>query len=291
MRCTEIDRTRELKGTIRRYHDLATVKPNRNTGQWFIFRYTILILPTRILWQEGLIPTMTNAPRKAKVQSAKNKDEMTDIDTGTGRPTGGQPVQSVASSQLPTMHGQFRMVVYRALDDAVEHVALVMGELHGKENVLVRVHSECLTGDVFGSQRCDCGAQLDYAMTKISEAGAGAVIYLRGHEGRGIGLANKILAYQLQDKGFDTVEANLELGLPVDDRDYQAAATILQDMGIVSIRLMTNNPIKLAKLHDCGLTIAERVAVLTQRTAHNGKYLDTKRQKLGHMLDSDPHIP
>jgi len=205
--------------------------------------------------------------------------------TGTDSPAPAKSIYQMASSQLPTTHGQFKMHVYRMANDEVEHVALVMGEPRGAENVLVRVHSECLTGDVFGSQRCDCGEQLAHAMEKIGEAGVGAIIYLRGHEGRGIGLTNKILAYQLQDAGRDTVEANLDLGLPVDDRDYRAASEILQDLGIVSVRLMTNNPAKLVKLRGCGLLITERVAVLIQRTAHNSKYLDTKQRKLGHMLD------
>lgn len=204
--------------------------------------------------------------------------------TDTGNPAPAKSIYQLASSQLPTTHGQFRMHVYRMANDEVEHVALVMGDPRGAENVLVRVHSECLTGDVFGSQRCDCGEQLTHAMEKIGEAGVGAIIYLRGHEGRGIGLTNKILAYQLQDAGRDTVEANLDLGLPVDDRDYRAASEILQDLGIVSVRLMTNNPAKLVKLRGCGLLITERVAVLIQRTAHNSKYLDTKQRKLGHML-------
>ena len=196
-------------------------------------------------------------------------------------------VEQVASSLLPTRHGEFRMVVYRSQDEAIEQVALIKGELRDQENVLVRVHSECLTGDVFGSLRCDCGEQLDIAMAKIIEAGAGAIIYLRGHEGRGIGLANKIRAYQLQDQGRDTVEANLDLGLPVDTRSYEMAAQMLNDLGVVTIRLMTNNPGKMAKLAEYGVRIVERIPVLTQRTPHNMKYLRTKQKKLGHMLDFD----
>jgi GTP cyclohydrolase II len=196
-------------------------------------------------------------------------------------------VQKVASSVLPTRHGEFRVFVYKPLDESVEHVALVKGEVNGKEGVLVRVHSECLTGDVFGSQRCDCGEQLDIAMAKIAEAGSGVIVYLRGHEGRGIGLANKIMAYELQDQGRDTVEANLDLGLPVDTRDYQAATDILNHLGIVSIRLMTNNPGKMAKLTKHGIHIVDRIPVLTKLTPHNTSYLRTKQQKLGHMLDVD----
>jgi GTP cyclohydrolase II len=196
-------------------------------------------------------------------------------------------VEPAASSFLPTRHGDFRVFVYKTLDESVEHVALVKGNVLGKESVLVRVHSECLTGDVFGSQRCDCGEQLDLAMAKIAEAGSGVIVYLRGHEGRGIGLANKIMAYQLQDQGRDTVEANLDLGLPVDTRDYQAASEILGHLGILSIRLMTNNPGKLSKLTKHGINIVERIPVLSKLTPHNTSYLRTKQQKLGHMLDVD----
>jgi len=209
---------------------------------------------------------------------------MTDTEKTSGEPA----IDYIACSLLPTAHGEFRIHVFRSQEDPpVEHVVLAMGELRGREKLLVRVHSECLTGDVFGSQRCDCGAQLDDAMARIAKAGNGAVVYLRGHEGRGIGLGNKILAYQLQDQGRDTVEANLDLGLPVDTRDYQAAAHMLDHLGVVSIRLMTNNPGKLAKLRACGIDIAERVPVQTRHTPHNLKYLRTKKEKLGHMLDFD----
>ncbi|HEY4541553.1 MAG TPA: GTP cyclohydrolase II [Noviherbaspirillum sp.] len=191
----------------------------------------------------------------------------------------------VATSRLPTKHGEFRIHVYRPIDETVEHVALVKGELKGQEKVLVRVHSECLTGDILGSLRCDCGEQLDAALARIAEAGQGVVLYLRGHEGRGIGLANKIRAYQLQDQGSDTVEANLALGLPVDTRDYQVAARMLADLGVKSIRLMTNNPKKMNKLAEYGVDIVERVPVITPHTQHNRAYLRAKQQKLGHFLD------
>lgn len=191
----------------------------------------------------------------------------------------------VASSILPTKHGEFHIHVYQPVNETVEHVAMVKGEVSGQEGVLVRVHSECLTGDVLGSLRCDCGEQLDAALARIAQEGKGVVVYLRGHEGRGIGLANKIRAYQLQDQGRDTVEANLDLGLPVDTRDYQVAARILEHLGVKTIRLMTNNPKKMKKLADYGLHIVERVPVLTAHTPHNVGYLRTKQQKLGHMLD------
>jgi len=196
-----------------------------------------------------------------------------------------RPVAPMAASTLPTRYGDFRIHVYKSADEDVEQVALVLGDVAGKDKVLVRVHSECLTGDVFGSQRCDCGEQLDGAMKKIVEEGAGVIVYLRGHEGRGIGLGNKILAYALQDQGRDTVEANLDLGLPVDTRDYQAAADILGDLGVQSLRLITNNPEKLAKLTQYGLQIVERVPIKTTHTPHNIAYLRTKRKKLGHMID------
>jgi len=208
----------------------------------------------------------------------KNKEE-------NATPVAGRFIEYVASSLLPTKHGEFRIHVYRSLDEAVEHTVLVKGDIRGQERVLVRVHSECLTGDVFGSQRCDCGEQLDTAMAMISKAGAGAIVYLRGHEGRGIGLGNKILAYELQDQGRDTVEANLELGLPVDTRDFQAAAHILDHLGVATIRLITNNPGKMTKLTQSGMRIIERVPVVTQHTPHNIAYLRTKQKKLGHMLD------
>ncbi|HVL75643.1 MAG TPA: GTP cyclohydrolase II [Noviherbaspirillum sp.] len=191
----------------------------------------------------------------------------------------------VATSLLPTRHGEFRIHVFRPVDETVEHVAIIRGEPRDREGVLVRVHSECLTGDVLGSLRCDCGEQLDAALARIAEAGLGAVLYLRGHEGRGIGLANKIRAYQLQDQGSDTVEANLALGLPVDTRDYQVAARILSYLGVKSIRLMTNNPRKMNKLAEYGVDIVERVPVITAHTPHNVGYLRTKQQKLGHFLD------
>lgn len=191
----------------------------------------------------------------------------------------------IVSSVLPTKHGEFHIHVYQPAGETVEHVAMVKGDVSGQESVLVRVHSECLTGDVMGSLRCDCGEQLDAALAKIAAEGKGVVVYLRGHEGRGIGLANKIRAYQLQDQGRDTVEANLDLGLPVDTRDYEVAARILEHLGVKTIRLMTNNPKKMKKLTDCGMPVVERVPVLTAHTPHNIGYLRTKQEKLGHMLD------
>ena len=176
------------------------------------------------------------------------------------------------------------MHAYESMLDGVEHLALVQGDVSGAEPVLVRVHSECLTGDVFGSCRCDCGPQLQLALANIAEAGRGAVVYLMGHEGRGIGLAAKVAAYRLQDGGLDTVEANLAQGLPVDDRDYGIGAQILDDLGVQAVRLMTNNPAKTEGLAGYGFEITERVPLIVEPTADNGAYLSAKRRKLGHLL-------
>jgi 3,4-dihydroxy 2-butanone 4-phosphate synthase/GTP cyclohydrolase II len=174
-------------------------------------------------------------------------------------------------------------VAYSNDVDRAQHVALVMGEVEGKPNVLVRMHSKCLTGDVFGSQRCDCGPQLDAAMRKIAEEGKGAIVYL-DQEGRGIGLLNKIRAYALQDRGDDTVQANQRLGFAPDLRNYGIGAQILRDLGLSSIRIMTNNPRKLVGLEGYGLEITERVPLLTDPNVENRAYLDAKRDKLGHLL-------
>jgi 3,4-dihydroxy 2-butanone 4-phosphate synthase/GTP cyclohydrolase II len=197
-------------------------------------------------------------------------------------------VQRLATTALPTRHGQFTAFGYRITVDDSEHVALVYGDpeaLKDDEPVLTRVHSECLTGDVFGSERCDCGPQLDEAMELIVEQGKGVVIYLRGHEGRGIGLLAKLQAYQLQDGGRDTVDANLDLGLPADARHYGAATQILRDLGVRSVRLLTNNPAKTSGLESYGIPVAERVALTPRPNGHNLAYLLTKRDRMGHQLD------
>ncbi|HLV91071.1 MAG: bifunctional 3,4-dihydroxy-2-butanone-4-phosphate synthase/GTP cyclohydrolase II [Acidimicrobiales bacterium] len=195
-------------------------------------------------------------------------------------------VQRVIDARLPTRHGEFRAIGYKSLVDEREHIALMMGEMGDGESVLTRVHSECLTGDVFGSQRCDCGAQLDAALARVAEEGRGVVLYIRGHEGRGIGLLHKLAAYQLQDEGLDTVEANVHLGLPVDARDYGVGAQILYDLGVRSMRLMTNNPKKRAGIEGYGLSILEQVPLTTTPTDENRDYLETKRLKLGHTLEA-----
>jgi 3,4-dihydroxy 2-butanone 4-phosphate synthase/GTP cyclohydrolase II len=194
-------------------------------------------------------------------------------------------VERISDARIPTGHGKFTGYAFLSLVDGEQHFALVAGDPAGKENVLVRVHSECLTGDVFGSQRCDCGPQLEFALQKIAEEGLGVVVYLRGHEGRGIGLAHKLRAYTLQEEGRDTVDANLDLGLPVDNRYYGIGAQILVDLGITTMRLMTNNPAKYGGLEGFGLDIVERVPIEPAPNPENRRYLETKRERLGHILD------
>lgn len=193
-------------------------------------------------------------------------------------------VRRVVETRMPTPYGEWRAIGYESLADGLNHVALIYGPAEGADEVLVRMHSECLTGDVFRSQRCDCGAQLDLAMAHIAEEGAGVVVYLRGHEGRGIGLMHKLQAYQLQDEGKDTVEANLALGLPADARDYGTGAMILADLGLSSLRLLTNNPAKRAGLEGFGLEIVERVPLEVASNPANAFYLETKERKLGHVF-------
>lgn len=193
-------------------------------------------------------------------------------------------VRRLFSASLPTSYGEFKLIVYEAVIDENHHLALVKGAVEGKQNVLVRVHSQCLTGDVFGSGRCDCGDQLHEAMQKIEAEGLGVLVYMR-QEGRGIGLLNKLVCYRLQDQGLDTVEANVAIGFPPDARDYGIGAQILADLGLTSIRLMTNNPAKRIGLEGYGLKVVERVPLVIQPHEHNRFYLETKRDKLGHLLD------
>ncbi|WP_369143122.1 bifunctional 3,4-dihydroxy-2-butanone-4-phosphate synthase/GTP cyclohydrolase II [Streptomyces sp. R44] len=200
-------------------------------------------------------------------------------------------VRREAEVHLPTAHGEFTAYGYRSTVDGVEHVALVHGEIGDGEDVLVRVHSECLTGDIFHSLRCDCGPQLQASMDRITEAGRGVVVYLRGHEGRGIGLLSKLRAYELQEQGRDTLDANLELGLPADARDYAAGAQILGDLGVRTLRLMTNNPDKIDALTRHGLRVEGREPMPVQAGEHNLRYLRTKRDRMGHdlpWLDGSP---
>jgi len=194
-------------------------------------------------------------------------------------------VERVVEARIPTEHGTFTAVGYRSLVDDRQHIALVIGDLGDGESVLTRVHSECLTGDVFGSLRCDCGDQLEQAMARVAEEGRGVVLYIRGHEGRGIGLLHKLAAYKLQDEGFDTVDANVNLGLPVDARDYGVGAQILYDLGVRSMRIMTNNPTKRAGIEGYGLSILEQVPLFVDANDENRGYLMAKATRLGHQMD------
>lgn len=196
-------------------------------------------------------------------------------------------VERASAANIPTTWGPFVAYCYRSILDGMEHIAMVKGEIEDGKDILVRVHSECLTGDIFGSARCDCGSQLALAMQKIEDAGRGVLVYLRGHEGRGIGLGHKLRAYNLQDDGRDTVEANEELGLPVDSREYGIGAQILRDLGVRKMKLMTNNPAKYIGLKGYGLVVADRVPLLTPITKDNKRYLETKRTKMGHVYGSE----
>ena len=194
-------------------------------------------------------------------------------------------VRRIAEARIPTVYGDFTCYSYESVLDGESHLAFVKGAPAGEDNVLVRVHSECLTGDVFGSLRCDCGPQLEAAMKRVADAGMGVIVYLRGHEGRGIGIANKLRAYELQEKGFDTVDANTELGLHVDKREYGVGAQILVDLGITTMRYMTNNPAKYGGLAGYGLEIVERVPLEIVPNPENINYLRTKRERMGHFLE------
>ncbi len=187
-----------------------------------------------------------------------------------------------ASARVPTLHGEFTAHAYRSLRDDTEHLAYAMGDVSGGEPLLVRVHSECLTGDILGSIRCDCGSQLRAALAMIAAEGRGVLVYLRGQEGRGIGLGHKLRAYALQDDGLDTVEANEAQGFPADARSYAVGASILADLGVTRMRLMTNNPAKVGELNGLGLQISERVPIWTDANPENSRYLETKRSRMGH---------
>jgi len=194
-------------------------------------------------------------------------------------------VRRITEARVPTEWGDFTCYAYESTLDGTEHLAFVRGAIQGEEDVLVRVHSECLTGDVFGSLRCDCGPQLAEAMQRIAKEGLGVVVYLRGHEGRGIGIGHKLRAYELQDNGHDTVDANIALGLPVDSREYGIGAQILVDLGVTTMRVMTNNPAKYGGLQGFGLEVTERVPLQTTPNPENIAYLRTKRERMGHLLE------
>lgn len=193
-------------------------------------------------------------------------------------------IELIGAARLPTRFGEFTAHAFKGAVTGIEHLALAMGDVQG-ERVLIRLHSECLTGDVFGSCRCDCGEQLDLAMRKIAEEGRGILLYLRGHEGRGIGLGHKIRAYELQDGGLDTVDANLALGQAIDSRDYAFAADLLHRLGVKSVRLMSNNPLKKHSLEAAGIAVVEQMRHIVPPNAENERYLATKRTRLGHLLD------
>lgn len=235
-----------------------------------------------IMHEDG---TMARVPELEKIAKKFDLKMITVADLIEYRVAKEQLVQQVSEARMPTAFGEFKAVGYESLVDGTFHLALVKGDVSGKKDVLVRVHSECLTGDVFGSLRCDCGNQVAKALEIIEKAGEGVFLYMIGHEGRGIGLAHKLRAYQLQDMGYDTVEANIELGLPVDARDYGTGALILRDLGITSMRLLTNNPAKRVGLEGYGLSMTERVPLEVPACKENINYLKIKKEKMDHLLD------
>ena len=230
--------------------------------------------------------TMARLPELEKIADKFGLKIVSIADLITYRRKTERLITRVAEAKLPTKYGEFRMIAFKSTVDPDEHVALIKGDINVDEPVLVRVHSECLTGDVFGSLRCDCGEQISLAMEKISEAGSGVFVYMR-QEGRGIGLHNKVKAYALQDQGLDTVEANIALGFAADLRDYGVGAQILADLGLHKIKLLTNNPKKVVGLESYGLEIVETVPLICAPTEYNINYLETKQKKLGHILGVD----
>lgn len=221
-------------------------------------------------------------PRSSYIQRCQG---LSALDTNEShRPTTSHTVERVADALLPTELGEFRIIGYRSLISNEEFVALVRGNLRTRQPALVRIHSQCLTGDVFGSTKCDCGVQLHAAMRMIERAGIGAIVYQQ-QEGRGIGILNKIRAYALQDDGADTIEANEKLGLAVDQRCYEQCAEIVRDLGLTSVRLISNNPDKLRALEEAGLNVVERVSLAIPPTDAARRYLRTKKEKMGHLLE------
>ena len=229
--------------------------------------------------------TMARLPQLLEVAKKHNLKIISVADLIKYRRRNEKLVKRIAEVNLPTKFGVFKAIGYRSILDGKEYFALVKGDVDGQENILVRVHSECLTGDIFHSLRCDCGDQLEAALEMIDKEGRGVFLYILGHEGRGIGLLNKLRAYELQESGRDTVQANNDLGFPADLRDYGMGAQILADLGLSSIRLMTNNPKKIVGLEGYGLTVTERVPIQVKPTVYNIHYLQTKKEKLNHILD------
>ncbi len=230
--------------------------------------------------------SMARMPELEQIAERENIPIITVADLVSYRSERERPVEQLTETHLPTEYGTFRVIAYQSETSSEPDLAMVLGDLSGPEPVLARVHSECLTGDVFGSRRCDCGQQLDGALQRIGEAGRGVLLYMR-QEGRGIGLLNKLRAYHLQDQGLDTVEANQKLGFQADQRDYTGAAFILRNLGVESIRLLTNNPRKVDALTNCGVNVVERVPLVVDPVETNRRYLETKRVKLGHMIEQD----
>ena len=231
--------------------------------------------------------TMARVPDLEKFATEHNLLFITIADLIRYRRRNETLVEHFAEARIPTRHGEFSAHAYRSVLDEIEHVAYVLGDISTVKDPLVRVHSECLTGDLLGSIRCDCGSQLDSALEIIGEEGTGVIVYLRGHEGRGIGIGHKLRAYKLQDEGLDTVDANLQQGLPVDSREYGVGAQILADLGVTEMRLMTNNPVKYGGLEGYGLNIVGRVSLEVDPNEENIRYLATKRERLGHHLSED----
>ncbi|MAT36626.1 MAG: bifunctional 3,4-dihydroxy-2-butanone-4-phosphate synthase/GTP cyclohydrolase II [Acidimicrobiaceae bacterium] len=228
--------------------------------------------------------TMARVPELEKFAEEHNLLFITIADLIRHRRRNEKLVEHFAEARIPTKHGEFAAHAYRSVLDEIEHVAYVLGDIENVEEPLVRVHSECLTGDLLGSIRCDCGSQLDSALEIIGEEGSGVIVYLRGHEGRGIGIGHKLRAYKLQDDGLDTVDANLQQGLPIDSREYGVGAQILADLGISKMRLMTNNPVKYGGLEGYGLDIVGRIPLRIDPNDENIRYLQTKKERLGHDL-------
>ncbi len=229
---------------------------------------------------------MARLPQLEVIASKHNLKIASNSDLITYRRRYEKMVKKITEAKLPTKFGEFTVMAYRSSIDKTEHVAMVKGDISGNEPVLVRVHSECLTGDVFKSFRCDCGEQFELAMHRINKEGRGVFLYMR-QEGRGIGLHNKLKAYALQDQGMDTVEANIALGFPADLRDYGIGAQILADIGLHNIKLLTNNPKKIVGLESYGLKVVESVPLLATPNSYNKRYLETKKKKLGHILDME----
>ena len=273
-------RAREGGVLVRPGHTEATVDLIRMTG------LSGVGVITEITSDDGTMPT---GARVADFANEHGLPLLAIADLVGYRRATERLVEQVATSSMPTEFGTFRAVAYRSTLDGSEHLALVMGDVveagRSHRGALVRVHSECLTGDILGSLRCDCGGQLEQALRAIAAEGCGAVVYLRGHEGRGIGLAHKIRAYALQDEGLDTVDANTAQGLPADSRSYGVGSQILGDLGISRLRLITNNPAKFGGLESYGLTLVDRVALPVVETPHNVRYLRTKRERMGHHLE------